>query len=225
MVWQYQEFYPGCPYLADFVGKEFVFGIEVAENFSHASTEEAVVQGRLREVEVIHGDGIPAPRFYLMGNKTHRAYQLSLSLTKGLVREFYSSVDGGRSGGFTVLDLKHRALGIGGFEDFKAIGSYAVDRFPRIAQEIVLPPNSFPEDVPQVYWEHILKCRDQCLNVLDWESTQRELSKEFCMLFVVYNLAARGEPGVGLIPRNGDDRFTSEQIQELSDLIKTLRQK
>lgn len=221
MVWQYEEYYPGCPYLRDWVRNEFVFGIEVGESLSHVTTEDVVVAGKTIEAQVMHGDGVPQPRFYLMGNKSDRPHQLSLTLSGGLVKKIISTTDEGEKGNFRVINLKTRPLGMGGFEDFKAMGNYAVERFPKIAQEIVLPPTNFLNDVPTEDWDNILKFREQCLSVSDWEGTAKEISQRFYLLFSLHAIAKVDSKGPSL--RIGDDKFTVKELREIHTLIKPLR--
>ncbi|MDO8460138.1 MAG: hypothetical protein Q7S74_03445 [Nanoarchaeota archaeon] len=224
MVWQYEESYPDYPYLSDWAGKEFKFGIGMSDSIvGEKLLGEAELHGHTMEVTETQTDGILKPSFYFMGNKTDRPYQLQLSLLGGLTRRVYSTIDEGQIGGYKSIELYTRKLGLGGFEDFKAIANYAIKRLPKIAQEITLLPTNFPNDIPEDRIESILKYRDQCLGVLDWETTQKEISKEFCSLFGTFILAVKGEPGVELIPRRGDDRFTFDQIKELTDLIERLR--
>ncbi len=223
MVWQYEESYPGYPYLSDWIKKEFKFGIEMSDSVVGETIAEAELGERKVEVIETHTDGILKPSFYFAGNKADRPYQLELSLFRGLSKRVYSTIDEGEIGRYNAIKLLTRQLGIGGFEDFRAIGNYAIERLPKIAQEIILPPANFPNDIPKDRIDSILKYREQCLEVLDWEATQREISKRFCLLFGTFVLVARGEPGIGLVPREGDDKFTSEEIKELADLVKLLR--
>ena len=223
MVWQYEESYPGCPYLADWVAKEFNFGIELSESVLDRTIEKTEVGKRAVQVIETETKGTLEPRFYMAGNKNDRPYQLSLDLIGGLARRVITTIGDGKIGSFNVIDLRTRRLGTGGFEDLKSIGNYAVERLPKIAQEVVLPPSKFSADIPDNVLIHILEYRDQCLSVLNWETTQKEICRRFASLFGTYVLAARGKPGVGLIGRRGDDKFTAEEIRELSELVKSLR--
>ena len=223
MVWTYEESYPGYPYLIDWSSKESTCCIKLSETVIDRTIEKAKLDQHKIEVIETKTDGILKPSFYFAGNKTDRPYQISLSLVGGLARRVYSTIDEGQINNYQAIKLHTRRLGLGGFEDFKALGSCAVERFPKIAEEIVLPPTDFPNDIPVDRLDFILRYRNQCLEVLNWETTQQEIFRRFCSLFETFILAARGEPGVGLILRNGDDKFTPEQMRELSDLINPLR--
>jgi hypothetical protein len=223
MVWTYEEFYPGCPYLSDWVGKEFKFGIEVKENPVGETVEDGKIMGHPAKVITTIFDGIPKPSFYFVGDKADRPYQLSLSLRGGLTRRVNTSIEEGKMVGYRVLDIRLRNLGIGNFEDFKAIGTYALERLPKIAKEVVLPPTNFPDEIPEDKIEDTLRHRERCLEIADWEGTQRQIAREFASLFTVFNYATIGKPGIGLIPRKGDDKFTPEELKELADLINPLR--
>ena len=224
MVWQYTEPYPENPYLEDWVSKKFRFGIQMAESTVGTTPTGMVIGGELREVEVIESDGILKPSFYLMGNKTDRPYHLSLNLN-GFARLVYSTRSKGKFKGCEVIKVNRREFGQGNFEDFKTVASYAAERLPKIAEEIVLDPRNFLNDIPKAALEEILKDHHRCLEILDWQGAQRDISHQFYVLLTMFMRIKPDQSGAWNSPRKGDDKFTPEQIRELQSILAPLNKR
>ncbi len=182
--------------------------------------KEMIFSEGTKECTLIHGNGILRPTFYMAPEKTVRPYTLKLDRHKGLIRQHTSFVDQGYIGKYQALGMHQRSLGAGDFTDFKTFAQYASERLPKIAQEVVLPPTNFPQDMPDNEIEQTLKYRERCLQVVDWEATQKEICQNFYQDFIAYTTTEIAKGERVLIPRK--NKFSTEEIKELHALVSPL---
>lgn len=215
MVWQYEE-YADYPVILDWTRGKPRFEVEIREDIENIEVDEPNIPGTRPTLYLITGNGILRPTFYLFGEESARPYQIRLDKLKGMERVLQSTIHQGSLGGFQVFNLKRRKMKAPDFDDFKTMAQYAAERLPRIAHDVILQAEDFPEDIPQNELNRILEYRDKMLSVIDWEGSQKETCNEFYRDFMVnvYGILTPGK----IVPRG----FTKEQIDELERIVHPL---
>lgn len=159
---------------------------------------------RLSPIEKMLEHAPEVPIFWMFSNNplNRSLCDLNLASPNGLkkyIRSSHSITDGKIS----VIELKNRPRPIS-FEDFKDVASYFVERFPRIAREVVLPTEDLTLDISPADRAEINKYRARCLEVLDWPATQREICWDFGLDLIV----------AALMEDSGLSRDQARQIEE-----------
>ena len=221
MAWRYTE-YAGCPQLTDWIDKQFKFGIVLDEDVTDIKPKFVETPDKVYETLEIKTNSILRPRFYMrIGENKSSILNYEFDLLKGLERRLWTldqnlTIIRNFPGEYHTLTTKQ--IDTGEFEDFMRIGKYAVDRFPKIAEEITQSPYLFQNDVPEDEIELIEKYFDKIEQLPSLDLTQRDLSRDFYNIILVYfefEISSKG-----LIPRK--NTFSKDQVQELKKLVEPL---
>ena len=216
MVWRYTE-YSKCQQLTDW--KDYKFKCEIILDSDVVDLRTKFIRtssGVLGNLEIKTNDKL-RPRFYMrIGENKSLIFNYELDILNGLKRILYKIEN---SEEYSILTP--RFIDNGEFEDFVEIGKYAIERFPKISEEIVQSPKLFESDVPEDEVELVEKYFDELEKFPSWDLIQRSLSKEFSDIIKLYSQFEFYQKK--LISRK--NLFTQEQIQELSNLVEPLKYK
>ncbi len=214
MAWQYTESFD-APYLTDWIKRDFKFGIENhGKVIGTKKVEVKLPSGRTIDAIQYETDKRWLPCFHMRVG-SNKSSMLNLKLTnRGLVKELWTPEKSEEGRLFS-----YQPTGYGQFDDFKMIGEYGVRRLPTIASEIVLPPERFPDDIPQSAVEEIQQFRENCLSVASWEKTQADICYHFFNYFVVSMFSEVDKRGR---LRKRRKPWSEEQESELKTLVEPL---
>lgn len=223
MVWRYTE-ESRCPNITDWVGQKFKFGICLDEDATDIGTRLIETATGVYEQLQVKINGKLRPRFYMrVGENTNSVLNYEFDLYQGLVRRlwtFGSDLISIASLPGEYQRLTPNVLDTGEFQDFFALGSYAVERFPKIAEEVVMSPFLYQDDVPEEDRPSIEACFHKTEDVPSWGITQRDLSKAFHDLIAVYSVFEATKKGL----EKRKSPFTEQQVKKLLRLVEPLKQ-
>ncbi|MDD5193059.1 MAG: hypothetical protein PHF67_00580 [Candidatus Nanoarchaeia archaeon] len=226
MAWRYTE-YAGCQCFTDWINKDYRLGIVLDEDTiainpvqvktpsgQKVNSLDFITNGRLR------------PRFYYrIGKNSTSVLNAELDMLGGFIRRTWSlSPETVRLRGFPgdMQKLETQLVDHGTYDDFRKFGEYAVSRLQQIAKEIILPPTSFQEHIPDDEMQEIERYHPNLEFVPNWTATQEQLGRDFADLFTIYTIfrVAKPDERPGLVKR--EDGFDKEQLQILHRLVESL---
>ncbi|MBS3083332.1 hypothetical protein J4423_00860 [Candidatus Pacearchaeota archaeon] len=211
MVWTYTEYYPKHPYLVDWVGKKWKSIIEATEDI------KSIEPSSKDNTSIIRGNGILRPVFYLAPGQ-ERQYQLKTGRREELKRVSLSPMNKGAIGDYDAIHQISRPMNLADFEDFKQFAIYGAQRIPQIATEITRDPAEFKEDIPESELDLILRNRENCLQVVSWDITQKQICNEFSgniTLWASYSLSGNHRGQIKPRVRH----FNESQLDELDAIL------